>query len=229
MRNTLEDLLDENKNIIILDTCILLDIVRVPLRNQISVFDSAINMLDELDNNTNNFNVVIPSLIEEEWFNNIDNVCDEVKINVKKGYEDLKTAKKIIEEFNLKDQLLIPNLQNYKIELLLKDISKKILNYGYTFETEKDIIMQAYERVRKSIPPSKPGKDSTKDCTIYEETLQIGKVMRRKGFNKKIVFASSNTNEYYKSRNLIPLIDQELNEYNIDFVSTLNWGYSKVK
>lgn len=229
MRDILEDLIFDNKNILILDTCILLDIVRVPLRNKISVFNSAINMLDELDNETNNFNIVIPSLIKEEWENNINNVCNKVKIKFQDGYDDLKTAKEIIEELNLKEELLIPDLNNYRIERLLKNLSKNLLDYGYTFETEPDIIMKAYERVRKSIPPSKPGKDSTKDCTIYEETLEIGKTMRENGFKKKIVFASSNTKEYYKNRKLISHIEEELKEYNIDFVSTMNWGYNEVK
>jgi hypothetical protein len=217
----IDKLYSEQKNILILDTCTLLDIVRVPIRQKIAVLDSAIEIKESIKNG--NFNIVIPSLVPDEWRDNISNVCQEVNTIIRNIHKDLLFLTEVNEKLNL-DKSDVPNLSNLNVELYLRDISNEILSNGLILAFNEKFRLLATERVIKNIPPSVKGKDSLKDCIIFEEVLAISEALKSKGFQKKIVFASSNTKEFDKGH-----IIKECESKGVVYVNSLNWGLNEVK
>lgn len=70
---------------------------------------------------------------------------------------------------------------------------------------------KAYARMNACIAPAKRGKESSKDCLVYETYLEAGRELRAAGLTTPIVFLSSNTNEYLEERRVLkPEISAEL-------------------
>ncbi|WP_164949140.1 hypothetical protein [Clostridium sp. FP2] len=103
--------------------------------------------------------------------------------------------------------------------------SEKLLKLDLQFDTIEECKLNAINSIVQHIPPEAQGKDSTKECIIFEEALFISNLLRSSGFSKKIVFASSNTKKYYKDRNPIPKIADELEKFKIEIATSLNEGY----
>ncbi|MDQ0246519.1 hypothetical protein J2S09_004123 [Bacillus fengqiuensis] len=210
----------ENKNVLILDTCCLLDIVRVPIRETIQPLQAALKIVNGI--NSNNFNIVLPSYIPMEWTDNISNVCDEVNKSIEKNQSKLTYLNGIVIE--LQSPVTIPDFKSIGIETQLRSISKKVLDLGLTLQEDPEYHLKGFYRSASKRPPARKGKESLKDCVVFEETLAIGNNLRQLGFDKKVVFASSNTQEFDNED-----IRAELGTYNIQYVNSLQWGLHEVE
>lgn len=224
-----ETLIKDDKNVLILDTCCLLDIIRCLPREKMDVFDSALNISNAIKEGTLNFSIVLPSSVPKEWNDNIGNVAQETEKFINKQFNSLRDIGKIVVEISPDMAFAFGAFNKLQIEQELGAISRRIMDSGYTCETKDEIELRAVKRVRNSIPPSSKGKDSTIDCIIYEEVLHISKLLRNVDFDKKIIFASSNTKEYYIDDSLHPSIKEELDERKVEFVASLNWAESEAK
>lgn len=224
-----EKLIAEDKNILILDTCCILDVIRCIQRENLPALEATIEIINLFDKKQNKFVIVLPSLINTEWFDNNVSVCSETKRYIKK----CDTAhKNLIQSFKIvfSKQFSATCFSRYNFEKILLNFSEKILNLSFVLESIEECKINAINRVVHHISPAAQGKDSTKDCIIFEETLFLGNLLRNNGFTKKIVFASSNTKEYFHDRKPIGTIKAELKKMDIKIVASLNHGlyYSQV-
>lgn len=218
-----EKLIAEDKNILILDTCCVLDIIRCIQRENLSVLKATIEIINLFDKKQNKFVIVLPSLIDTEWSDNNMSVSSETKCFIKK----CDTAhKNLVQSFSMvfPTQLNAICFSHYNFEKILSDFSEKLLNLSFSLESIEECKINAINRVVQHIPPAAQGKDSTKDCIIFEETLFLGNSLRNDGFAKKIVFASSNTKEYFLDRKPINTIEAELKKVGIEITASLNHG-----
>lgn len=67
---------------------------------------------------------------------------------------------------------------------------------SHTVVRSADALGRAFDRVNLNRPPAKRGKDSSKDCVIFETYLEIAADLRAAGLAAPMVFLSSNTKEY---------------------------------
>lgn len=221
-----EELINKNKNILILDTCCILDVIRAIKRNNLSTLESAINIINLYKNSQNDFIIVLPSLIPKEWSDNIDTVYTDTENYIKKcddEHKKLRQSTRLIFQKEL-DEICFAD---YKLDIMLKNYSEKLLDIGLVIDDEiqSECYNNAGNRVIKCVPPAKLGKDSYKDCVIFEETLYLGKLLRAKGYERKIVFASSNTKEYCcLDRKIDKKISRDLEEYKIQMAFSLEHG-----
>lgn len=223
--NSLVDkLIATDRNILILDTCCLLDIIRCIQREKPSILKSAIEIIDTFDKGTNKFEIVLPSLIETEWSDNCASVSAETKNHIEK-------CDKVLKNLTHSFEMIFPTalqstyFSQYNLEMILSGFSEKLLNLSLCLEGIEKCKSEAINRVVHHIPPAEKGKDSTKDCIIFEETLFLSSLLRNRGFLKRIVFTTSNTKEYYKDDNIIPTIEDELKKISIEIATSLNQGY----
>lgn len=219
-----EKLITVDKNILILDTCCVLDVIRCIQRENLSVLKATIEIINLFDKKQNNFVIVLPSLIDTEWSDNNVSVSSETKSFIEK----CDTAhKNLVQSFEMvfPAQLNAICFSHYNFEKILSDFSEKLLNLSFSLESIEECKINAINRVVQHIPPAAQGKDSTKDCIIFEETLFLGNLLRNGGFTKKIVFASSNTKEYFHNRKPINIIEVELKKVGIEIATSLNHGF----
>ena len=88
--------------------------------------------------------------------------------------------------------------------------------------------LAAIDRVAKNLPPSKKGQQS-KDCLIIEHIYSLSRRLRSDGFQGKMVFVSSNTNDYCHQGILHPEIKNEFDQLDIEFTTNLTWAKSIIK
>lgn len=106
----------------------------------------------------------------------------------------------------------------------LHDLSQKVLQSGLTVDSDNGCFAKAVHRVIHNIPPSKKGGEA-KDCTILEEYLAVCGALRAAGFQKKLVFCTSNTNDYCdKSSAPAPALATEFATLKLDFRTSLEWA-----
>ncbi|MBX4150733.1 PIN domain-containing protein [Paenibacillus lautus] len=210
----------DNFNVLILDTCCLLDIVRAVTREGIPTLKAAVEIIQATKPN---YHIVFPSLIEKELMDNIDIVAEEARRYIKKTNDSTKTFWDAIDVLGVQ-KYVIPNLESYKLDDLLISVCKSLFQKGLKLNNQDLYAANVMNRVVYNIPPAKQGKNSTKDCIIYEEVLGIGRELRENAFTGKIIFSSSNTQEYNDGA-----ISQELGHIGIQYATSLHHGLSMVK
>ena len=221
-------IIQAEKSVLILDTCCILDIIRCIQRESLNVLSAALCIIDDYRKNQNNYFIIIPSVVSLEWADHCQNVMLETETHIKRHDKFVRLfsdAKNYIMQLNEPSSPLC----RFDLHTHLHNISKKILDLSLCIDEVEQCKLKAFNRVCKSIPPSEKGKESAKDCVIFEETLMLGEVLRTKGFIKKIVFASSNTKEYCEAKNVKPQIKTDLDTHSIEIVFSLNHGLSIVR
>lgn len=85
---------------------------------------------------------------------------------------------------------------------------------------------KAFVRVNAGVAPAKRGKESSKDCLVYETYLEAVSALRAAGVKAPIVFLSSNTNEYLiEGKVLKPEIAAEFSAISLGYAP--NMGAAK--
>lgn len=215
------------KNIIIWDTCALLDIIRLPYRSgDIATFQSLIEIKKLIDDNS--VYSLCSILTMTEWNDNEDVVKDKTQKDLDLTSIYHKNGVDIINHIfttthqtsKLDDKTLVVELEKIAVEILNKTI----------FLSTESISDAALWRVaQKKAPASK--KQEFKDCAIWETVLSIGDAVNGKG--KKAVYFTVNTDDYVdKSRTpKVPYgsIVSEAISKNIKFVLTFTDAYNEIK
>jgi hypothetical protein len=219
-----EALVTAEKNALVLDTCILLDVIRSPFRDTMYVVEFAVRMDAEIQNGTLPFSLVLPSLLRREWTDNVATVREELL----KTLERHLIQSRLFEQLHhllYKSLLSIPDVTTYAFTETLEQVCNRIIAPTEAIEQQDQYLVRAMQRVHDKRAPAQAGKESSKDCQIFEEVLGLGRELRGVGFARKIVFASSNTKEYGVTGNPFPGIKADLDTIGAEFASSLNYAY----
>jgi hypothetical protein len=85
-----------------------------------------------------------------------------------------------------------------------------------TYVPDPIVHSKAFQRVNANIAPAAQGKESSKDCLVFETYLEIWTALRAMGLAAPIVFLSSNTREYVgEGRRVKASIATELGDLNV--------------
>ncbi|MCI0704445.1 MAG: hypothetical protein L0241_25605 [Planctomycetia bacterium] len=112
----------------------------------------------------------------------------------------------------------------------LHDLSRQLLHAAVVLDRHPDTMTRAYDRVTisKRRPCRKGGE--LKDCTIFEECLEVCRQLQAISFTRKLIFCSSNTDDYC-APGVVPHadIDADCAAVGLRFVTNLPWAVSEVK
>jgi hypothetical protein len=227
--NVVTKILSDPKPIIFWDTCSLLDIIRVPFRENIQsdILSSSVKILEKIENGQ--LFSIVNYFVELEYNDHESHTYEEAKNHLIKIHKNISKIKDLVTFLPG-----LPNLDNLdliglNLENSLKDISRKILNNCLIIDEDTECTSRASNRIYNNYAPASKGKREFKDCSIIEHYLKISKCLRDNSFDKKIVFVTSNTDDYGSP----PIrIKEPLNiqfpAVNLEFYSTLHWAYSQL-
>ena len=216
-----EELIRLNRNILIVDTCCLLDIIRFIQRKDMGSFNVAIDLRNQIK--TMEVIIVYPSLVYLEWTENQKKVMGETYTHLVEWRRTCKYLDAFLKQYST-SKISAIDIDRMAPHTLLGSLSRDILESGIHLEAVEECRVKALDRVIRSIAPAKKGKDSTKDCVIFEEVLLLSSELRKKSFEKMIVFASSNTKEYVYKKSSNNRILEDLEPLKVEFASSLNEG-----
>lgn len=212
----LNAVVNANVPILCIDTCSLLDVIRDPTRSNLTVS----SLLEAIKLKDFALSSRLVCLMAEQVETEINDNIQDVEIEAKNKLSKLKqTVMKIGELSTVLGSSSTANLAHFDDHV---DRAKIVLDDWRTkFETvipTSSVAQKALRRVVKAIPPSKRGKESTKDCLVYETYLEVAGLIRGKGSTVPIVFLSANTKEYCKEGGaLIEQIDVEMSSCQLEF------------
>jgi hypothetical protein len=174
--------------VLFLDTCIILDIIRSPFRDNISTneISASLELINKSQLNNPSVWLVTNQIVYTEWKENIETVKIELTEEIKKAElkrEKMVNAANIIFDFNHDFGQIIKTLN---LPEHLGNLSKSLLDKCEKIAIDDSHYVEAMKRINKCDSPAQRGKDSAKDCQIFAAFLDIGKQLRNKNFQKNI-------------------------------------------
>lgn len=211
----LRSIATSNVPVICVDTCSLLDVMRDPTRETINVaHNKAALVLIELAAQ-NKIICIMAEQVDFEFNDLIQDIETEATVKLKKFRKQAEHINKLSEVYGSPGRIDLSHLDNHVSN------SRSKLDRWHTglhkISPSSDVYVKASARVNAGRAPSKRGKESSKDCLIYETYLYACAELRNAGLTTPIVFLSSNTTEYLIGGKLNPHIHAELEKLSVDY------------
>lgn len=178
------------------DTCILLDIVRDITRESYHQGNAraALKLIDAAEPGKR-LVVLVAELVEKELGDNLANVVEAGENALSKFIKQAKRMHEVAEAFGAAGTLQVAHLEGHG------DRARVVLDRWTQAAVQvpgnSGVLERAMSRVMAGRTPSRRGKESPKDCIVVEAYLEAAGQLRAAGLTQPIVFASSNTQEFF--------------------------------
>lgn len=193
--DSLEVIAQANVPVLLPDTCILLDLLRSPRRENVDG-DAMLAGKAIRDGLVENEAIacIVAEQVRNELNDNLQTVRDDTSAGLVRLRDEIARIDKWAEALGQVHQTQIGHYLTCVpvSEAIMSDIVNGAINHA----TTQDINLNAIGRVMAGRTPAQPGKDSTKDCVVVESYLDVATNLRNLGHTADIVFASSNTKEF---------------------------------
>jgi hypothetical protein len=225
--DTASKICQDIKPVLLLDTCALLDIVRTPVRENIpaEIVSSAIKLISTRQEVW----LIACEVIDTEWKKHIDEVAISTANDIKNLHKRVKLFEDVVNCSPISPKWsYVKPVTSYDLEIELRKISVNFLNSLEFIKPDADCTVKASTRLINAVAPASKGKDEFKDCLIIEHYLKLSSQLRKMGFSEKIIFVSSNKNDFGNPYGLAPPLDSEFSIVGLDYVSNLHDAAKKV-
>jgi hypothetical protein len=207
--------------ILCVDTCTILDVIRDITRESIRSSDlhAGLTLVTAAESNTD-LVVLMAEQVSIELNANLQAVQDEANEKLEKFVKHAQRIHEIATVFGASGAFITSHFDGHvsRARLLLDRWAAVARNVP----SNPQIVGRALTRVNAPRTPARKGKESMKDCTVVETYLEVAQQLRSQGLKAPIVFASSNTKEYYAPNtfHLQSDIAIDLAAVKIDFAPT---------
>lgn len=219
--SSLQDVVQANVPILCPDTCILLDFICSPIRENIT------------QNTTLATTFIHYGIVIEKVFGCIisEQVVSEIKDNIKANIsETQKSIDKLQITLSRMDEWAKPLGFTNKTSLVhldscimkSKTLMDEILEASIIQEINQGIKERAYNRGMAKRTPASKGNSSLPDCVITESYIELAQYLRHLGHTSPIIFASSNINDFTSDKkNLKSDLQEEFDQLGIKYAHCL--------
>lgn len=225
-------LLAENKSVLLLDACCLLDMIRGPSRGRMADFEAALAMATALDQGNLPFQIALPSPVPGEVQAYVSDARGVVTTHLQQHDATNQAFRCVHQALGLPSPLpALLSLNTNPYEDFLEAIYRKIINACHVIDDDPIFQQSARRRIAQGRRPGRRGSNKQfNDCRILEESLAVGRALRQAGFDKRIVFGSSNTTDFCDSSKIIahPHIAADLAPLHIEYAASLQEAYGAV-
>lgn len=206
------------------DTCSLLDVMRDPSRDTVRVPDriAGLELLEAAE--TGRLQCFMPEQVATEFNENDLSTQKEAERAIKKLRDQVVRINSLDAVYGTANAVDLAHLDDHVWRA--RGVVDRWLARLQMFKPDDSAPAKAFARVNTATPPARKGKESSKDCLVYETLLELASGLRGAGTTRPIVFLSSNTNEYfYERRSLKPEIAAEFASLKLEYAQ--NMGLAK--
>ena len=221
-----ERIVNQPAPVIFLDTAAILDVARVPCRE-----DLDLNLLrwEELlsqghaDRNLARMWVVTTEHVVHELKDNRPAVETEIHREMTK-FRRLTDVERILfpEDPPPRSSRREKDLANRAVETM-----ERLVQFTNVFQGSQECTLRAADRVRRKRSPSSK-KQEFKDCEIFEEFLELASRLRQLEFTPPIVFVTPNKADYGEVPTGKPQIQEDLARCRATYAPNLTDAASRV-
>jgi hypothetical protein len=159
--------------VLFLDTCSILDVIRAPVRGLAGCAEAASELVAMATATTPLCNLVVGSFVSTEWSSHAQSVLDELTRHLDKLDQQADHFHGLCGHLGVTLGFGRPQYGASGLAHRLHDLSRQLLQAAVALESHPDTKARAYERVAitRRRPCRKGGE--LKDCTIFEECLEV--------------------------------------------------------
>lgn len=209
--------------VLFLDTCSLLDIMRDPTRDTARPSDRrvAFELVDAME--TGHLICLLAEQVNVEFSEHDQRIQDEATGRLQKLCDQIQRVNSLAELYGVSGSIDLTHLEDHvaRARALVERCHVKTIEIRPTTTA----VANVFVRVNKGSAPARKGKDSSKDCLIYETYLEAATALRSQGLSSPLVFLSSNTADYQDGKELRAEIAADFLPLNMHFAS--NIGHAK--
>jgi hypothetical protein len=178
--------------VLFLDTCILLDVVRAPLRSKPDEVRFAQLFLTSVQKNPKTIHLLVPSPVQPEWDTHIQERVNECATAV----NACNAVAAICGHLALPVVAALP-AGVLTMPTLLRQLSTDLLAACVTIDNDGLALARAVDRIIACRHPVKqPHSKGAKDSVILEHVVETTAQLRSAGFAEICIFVSSNTGDF---------------------------------
>jgi hypothetical protein len=207
--------------VLCIDTCSILDVMRDPTREMAKPHDrqAAIDLVAAAE--SGGLICLMAEQVAIEFSDHDQPVQDEAERNLKKVREQVDRINKLSAVFGAPGVVSLAHLDDH-VGRARAVVGRWLAKLG-TVMPGPLAPAKAFARVNAGVAPARRGKESSKDCLVYETYLEAVSALRGAGATTPIVFLSSNTNEYLtESKILKPEIAAEFGAINLSYAPNMS-------
>jgi len=204
--------------VLLLDSCILLDVVRAPLRGKPDEVRFAQLFLTSVQKNPKAIHLLVASPTRTEWTDHIAETENECTIAV----NGCNAVASICGHMGLPPVAFLP-AGVLTLSTLLRNLSADLLAAAVSMDHDAAALGRAVDRIIASTRPAKPGGKGAKDSVILEHAVEATTQLRIAGFTGICLFVSSNTKDFADagSTNLHAQLIPAFNAVNLEYAVSL--------
>ncbi len=215
--------------VLFLDTCSILDVIRAPVRGLAGCIEAASELLAMATAAAPLCNLVVGSFVPTEWDDHDESVLNTLITHLDRMDEQANHFHSLCGHLGI---ALVFGRAQYAASGLAKcahDLSRQLLHAAVALDAHHETMTRAYARVVTKRRPCRKGSE-LKDCTIFEECLELCRLLQKASFPQKLVFCSSNTEDYCEPKVIPhPDVDTDCAAVGLRFTTTLPWAVSELK
>jgi hypothetical protein len=216
----------EAKPVILIDTCSILDIIRLPSRAKINI--SHLQGFKTILNKKSQIFTVLTTTIEEELDCHIGHTCTELDRYVNELALNNIALIDVIECLNLSYKFTIDGLADFELSEKLKSTAQQLIHNSIILQRDAECDSKAHDRVALYQAPARRNKSESKDCLIIEHYFKLARSLRDASFSEKIVFVTSNSNDFGSPTKPKPPLSAQFHSYGITYCNNFQWALNEV-
>lgn len=194
--------------LLFLDTCAILDLIRVPYRDglPLDMIDATKRLLLKATSQPPQLWVVVADQVETEWRKHQTKASEDLRKEIEDCQAKLTRFSKVIQK--VLSTTCLTHLTQFSLETHLANLSKDVLDVSLKIAEDKNLEGRVLARVRACLAPAKKGKGEVEDCVIIEHYLEVCQRLRDTGCSQPVIFVSSNVNDYGKPSSIRSPLDK---------------------
>lgn len=212
--------------VLCVDTCTVLDVVRDITRESVTPADANAGLaLLAMAEAGSGLTVLMAEQVNLEIAGNIVNVEQEAQAALEKFLDQAQRIHDVAGAYGALGPLQVRHLDGHVRRA--RPVLDRWLQVAQVVPHNDGVSSRAFRRVNEPRTPARRGKESMKDCVIVEAYIEAASQLRATGMTAPMVFASSNTKEYFASntRHLQGDIAADLAAVGLEYAP--NWGAAK--
>jgi len=211
-----------DKPCIFVDTCVLLDIIRIPFRENLvnNYFD-----MDRLSRD-NIANIVMSEINLNEYAQNTQNVKLELERHIVKVKNHMMKIEAVSNFVGIGFDLLYKEIDTYKLPDAISKKIDELIQRAIVIKVNPESELDGSRRASRKIAPSKSGQIN--DSIFYSSFLRTWEKLRGMAYVGKIAFATSNTSDFGKTDHPFYPINDEIRSNTITYVNSLSWAMHEI-
>lgn len=212
--------------VLCVDTCTVLDVVRDVTRESVTPADVNAGLaLLAMAEAGSGLTVLMAEQVSLEIAGNVVNVEQEAQAALEKFLDQAQRIHDVAGAYGAQGPLQVRHLVGHVSRA--RPVLDRWLQVAQVVPHNDGVSSRAFRRVNEPRTPARRGKESMKDCVIVEAYIEAASQLRAAGMTAPMVFASSNTKEYFapNTRHLQGDIAADLVAVGLEYAP--NWGAAK--